>query len=275
MPRIRAVDPQWDGKFYQPAEPVDVAHESFVQAGLARPKPADTAGRLVNLSPVAAVAAIGTVTPQHVAHARNLLEAIPVRLREAAQTVREAPALVYGLLIEPRGEVGEKQAALLASHAGEETVRLVRELLPLFDRAGRRRPARARTARPARPAPAAPRRTFCFYRHLPGAHRSRPEAFLSRICAPTGAAPPSYGRRRAVRGGDANLLLQRRGGRDRRAPFRAGLGRGDAGPRTGRRLRRGRPAGRRGGLPGRRRPAPAHRGEALAAQSRRVRIRAG
>ena len=39
--RIRAVDPQWDGKFYQPPEPVDVARESFVQAGLVRPKPAE------------------------------------------------------------------------------------------------------------------------------------------------------------------------------------------------------------------------------------------
>ena len=131
--RIHAVDPQWDGKFYQPPEPVDVARESFVQAGLARPKP-DTAAIPVTLSAVAAVAAIGTVTPQHVEHARNVLEAIPVRLREAARVTREAPALVYGLLIEQRGEVGEKQAALLASHAGEETVRLVRELLPHFDR---------------------------------------------------------------------------------------------------------------------------------------------
>jgi len=148
--RIRAVDPQWDGKYYQPPETVDVARESFVQAGLARPKPADTAAKLVNLSPVAAVAAIGTVTPQHVAHARNLLEAIPVRLREAAQTVREAPALVYGLLIEPRGEVGAKQAGLLASHAGEETVRLVRELLPHFDRlAGDARLPLAQLALPA------------------------------------------------------------------------------------------------------------------------------
>jgi len=148
--RIRAVDPQWDGKFYQPPEPVDVARESFVQAGLARPKPADPADRLVNLSPVAAMAAIGTLTPEHVAHARNLLEAIPVRLREAAQTVREAPALVYGLLIESHGEVGEKQAGLLASHAGEETIRLVRELLPHFDRlAGDARLALAQLALPA------------------------------------------------------------------------------------------------------------------------------
>jgi len=147
--RIRAIDPQWDGKFYQPPEPVDVEHESFVQAGLARPKP-DTAARLVTFSPVAAVAAIGTVTPQHVEHARNVLEAIPGRLRAAARVTREAPAVVYGLLIEQRGEVGEKQAALLASHAGEETVRLVRALLPHFARlAGDARLALAQLALPA------------------------------------------------------------------------------------------------------------------------------
>jgi Zn-dependent protease with chaperone function len=134
--RIRAVDPQWDGRYYEPAEPVDVKHESFVAAGLAPPKPgaAAPAGRLINLSPAAAVAAIGTVTSQHVDRARNLLDAIPERLRTAARNPREAPAVVYGLLLEPRGEIGGAQAALLDSHAGEEMARLVRALQPEFAR---------------------------------------------------------------------------------------------------------------------------------------------
>src|SRR5215213_3542463 len=36
--RIRAIDPSFDGKFFEPPELVDVAHESFVTAGLAPPR---------------------------------------------------------------------------------------------------------------------------------------------------------------------------------------------------------------------------------------------
>jgi len=134
--RIRAIDPQWDGKYYQPPEPVDVAHESFVQAGLAPPKPdtASPAARLINLSPAAAMAAVGTLTPQHVDYAKALLDRLPSRLRAAVQITRDARAVVYGLLMEEGGVIGEAPAAILAAHAGEETVHLVRELLPHFTR---------------------------------------------------------------------------------------------------------------------------------------------
>jgi Zn-dependent protease with chaperone function len=136
--RIRAIDPQWDGTFYQPSEPVDVAHESFVQAGLAPPKPdiPSPAGRLITLSPAAVMAAVGTLSPQHVDYARALLDRLPSRLRAAVRNTGEAPAAVYGLLMEQGGAIDETAAGILAAHAGEETVRLVRELLPHFAQLG-------------------------------------------------------------------------------------------------------------------------------------------
>ncbi|MFA5057993.1 MAG: M48 family metallopeptidase [Opitutaceae bacterium] len=147
--RIRAIDPQWDGKFYQPDEVVDVRRESFQSVGYGPPPlppevavqraynipaggPPPVSRRAIALAPAAVMAQIGSITPQHVAHARNVLEAIPGRLRDAARVIREAPAVVYGLLLEQHGEIGERQNAILDSHAGGATAGLVRELLPHF-----------------------------------------------------------------------------------------------------------------------------------------------
>ena len=141
--RIRAIDPQWDGKYYQPPKTVDVARESFVEAGMTKPHPEvfgrifapAAAGavppRLTALSALAAVAAVGTVTSRHVDYARDLIDRLPPRLLEAARSSREAPALVYGLLAGSEGGLGDASAAVLARHAGDDAVRLVRELLPL------------------------------------------------------------------------------------------------------------------------------------------------
>jgi Zn-dependent protease with chaperone function len=147
--RIRAIDPQWDGKYFDPATVVDVRHESFHSVGYGPPPilPEQALRRAYNLpggvppplpvpvavlAPIAAVAQIGSITPQHVDHARALLDATPARLRTAARLPREATALVYGLLLGPQGGVGDQQAAILAARAGDATAALVRELLPLL-----------------------------------------------------------------------------------------------------------------------------------------------
>ncbi|MDD2763990.1 MAG: M48 family metallopeptidase [Opitutaceae bacterium] len=149
--RIRAIDPQWDGRYYQPDEVVDVRKESFQSVGYGPPPlppevavqrayntpasvPPPSPRHAIGLAPAVVMAQIGSITPQHVAHARDVLDAIPVRLRDAARVPREAPAVVYGLLIEQRDAVGEKQTALLESRAGGEAAGLVRELLPHFAR---------------------------------------------------------------------------------------------------------------------------------------------
>jgi Zn-dependent protease with chaperone function len=145
--RIRAVDPQWDGKFFDPATIVDVRNESFQRVGYGPPPlPADVAlhrayntpeaappllpGRALAMAPAAIMAQMGALTPQLVDHARSLLDDLPARLRDAARNVSEAPALIYALLTEQHQGIGDGQAAIIASHAGDDTLRLVRELLP-------------------------------------------------------------------------------------------------------------------------------------------------
>jgi Zn-dependent protease with chaperone function len=147
--RIRTIDPQWDGKFFDPATAVNVRTESFQSAaGGPPPTPAEVALRRaynipgglppllsprgLPLAPAALMAQMGSLTPQQVDHARTLLDATPERLRTAARTAREAPALVYGLLLEQRKVVGDAQAAILAAQQGADLVGLVRELLPHF-----------------------------------------------------------------------------------------------------------------------------------------------
>ena len=147
--RIRAVDPQWDGKFFDPATVVDLQTESFQRAGHGSPPlPAEVASRraydpsagippllptrTISVAAAAVMAQIGSLTPGHVDHARNLLDATPERLRNAARAPREAQALIYGLLTEQHQAVADGLAAVLVSHAGQGALDLVRELLPLL-----------------------------------------------------------------------------------------------------------------------------------------------
>jgi Zn-dependent protease with chaperone function len=145
--RIRAVDPQWDGKYFDPATIVDVRNESFQRLGYGSPPlqadvalrrayntPTDTPPllptRALAFAPAAVMAQIGSLTHQQVDHARDLIDATPAQLRDAARNPEEAPALIYALLTEPHQNVGDGQAAIIASHAGDDTLRRVRALLP-------------------------------------------------------------------------------------------------------------------------------------------------
>ncbi len=128
--RIRAVDPQWDGKFVDPPEVIDVEHESFVSAGLAPKHPVSP----VPFGPAAAIAAIGSLTPQHVDYAQALLARVPPRLREAARNATGGTALVYALLLDPDDKVRDKQFGLIATLDGNPALDATRELLPEIDR---------------------------------------------------------------------------------------------------------------------------------------------
>lgn len=136
--RIRAIDPQFDGKFFEPKEVVDVAHEPWARPGqagnvagfapgaLARtaaaqpvpprlPRTARTdAGSAERL-----VANVGTLSPAAVAGAQDLLAGLPDRLRAAARSPQEAAVLLYGLLLHDDPAARERQRALVAQHAGQ------------------------------------------------------------------------------------------------------------------------------------------------------------
>ena len=137
--RIRAIDPQFDGKMFDPPQIVDVAHESFAAAGFAPgatrfSKPQPPAPPL--LSPVAIIASIGTLAPANIAHAENLLAAVPPRLRDAAHSPTESVILLYGLLLDANPAVRERQFGLVATKAGSDARRILGELEPALGKLG-------------------------------------------------------------------------------------------------------------------------------------------
>jgi len=138
--RIRAIDPQFDGQMFNPPEKVDVVHESFRTAGFApgavRPPPSP---KIVNppvLNPVAIIATIGTFAPANIAHAENLLAAVPPRLRDAARSPTESPVLLYGLLIDGDDAMRERQRGIVATKAGPDARRILDELEPALHSLG-------------------------------------------------------------------------------------------------------------------------------------------
>jgi Zn-dependent protease with chaperone function/uncharacterized tellurite resistance protein B-like protein len=148
--RIRAIDPQWDGKLFDPPEVVDIAHESSAIAGFGGgPRyGADETVRRVHeaqpdlppvrprtfvslpFKPVAVVADIGALTESHFRQAQSLLDSIPTRLREAARDPVAAQALVYGLLLNGDKAARDQQQALVAQHAGAAAAAEVAALRP-------------------------------------------------------------------------------------------------------------------------------------------------
>jgi Zn-dependent protease with chaperone function len=148
--RIRAVEPNWDGKVFDPPAVVDIGRESFATAGFAgtgreRLTPNETLRRLheaepdlpppipqarLAFKPAVAVAQIGALTESHFRHAQALANGIPARLRDAAHDSAQAPALVFALLFDRDAAVREKQRALVEQHAGAETAQAVTALRP-------------------------------------------------------------------------------------------------------------------------------------------------
>ncbi|MBI2814492.1 MAG: M48 family metallopeptidase [Opitutae bacterium] len=156
--RIRAVDPSWDGKLFEPEAVVDIQHESFATAGFGGGTryPADETLRRVHeiqpglppprvIAPVAfkparIVADIGALTESHFRHAQLLLDTIPTRLRESTRDSATAQALVYGLLFSGDKAARDAQQAIVAQHAGPEAAAALaaqRSALSLLDPAAR------------------------------------------------------------------------------------------------------------------------------------------
>ena len=129
--RIRAIDPQFDGQMFDPPDVVDVARESFVTAGLAPAHPSRTS-HLAHppATPAAAIAAVGTLTPEQISNAQLLLDSTPARLRAATQTPAEAQVLLYGLLLDEDPATRARQRSLVASSSGGDALRTLDELAP-------------------------------------------------------------------------------------------------------------------------------------------------
>ena len=133
--RIRAVEPGWDGSFLTPA-PVVVAAETVADA------PAATGGLgtvvdALEILPAAIMAGaatsrvdvedrLGQVTPDDVAHARELIDGLPRVFHEAAHDPFGARAAIYALLVP---EDADAALALLDASAEPGVPALLHELL--------------------------------------------------------------------------------------------------------------------------------------------------
>ncbi len=156
--RIRAVDPTWDGKLFEPEQVVDIAHESSAVAGFGGGQRFGTDETLrrvheaqpdlprprtfvsVPFKPVKIVADIGALTESHFRNAQLLLDTIPTRLRESTRDTAAAQVLVYGLLLNGDKAARDVQQALVAQHAGPEAATALaaqRSALSVLDPAAR------------------------------------------------------------------------------------------------------------------------------------------
>ena len=136
--RIRAIDPQFDGKMFDPPEVVDVARESFVTAGLAPAQPARTThvAHAQAAPAAAALASVGTLTPEQITNAQLLLASVPARLRTATQSAAEAQILLYALLLDDDPRTRAYQRSGVASRAGGEALRGLDDLAPALHSVG-------------------------------------------------------------------------------------------------------------------------------------------
>jgi Zn-dependent protease with chaperone function len=133
--RIRAIDPQWDGKFFDPPEKVDITRKSFSEITPPWPMRAapTTMPRPSSPTALSAVTAIGMLTAAAITDAQNLIDGLPPRLLAAARHAPEAPALIYGLLLNEDVTVRDQQRGIVAARAGADALHLLDELTPALD----------------------------------------------------------------------------------------------------------------------------------------------
>jgi Zn-dependent protease with chaperone function len=128
--RIRAIDPGFDGKFFEPREVVDVAREPWskvpnmpAQAPAPVPQAAAAFGAAI-------AAAAGTLSPAGAAQAQAILGDVPASIRTAARSPHDAPILVLGLVLDPDEAVRARQLACVAASEGSDALQTLQQLDP-------------------------------------------------------------------------------------------------------------------------------------------------
>jgi Zn-dependent protease with chaperone function len=136
----RLLGPQAVRLLRERSERADAAEEgSFVVEAFRSPLPAAAAPRAGG-APASVAALVGTIgkpTPEHVEHARRVLDDIPAEVRSATGDAAGAKAAVLALLL-GAGEVRAQQLALMRDDSGasaaEQCARFVEALAPLGPR---------------------------------------------------------------------------------------------------------------------------------------------
>ena len=139
--RIKKIDPRWNGEFIS-SRKIEATTEE-------QPKVEDTTARTAILTGTIAagvltaneiIEQVGTVKEEQVEVAREIIAAIPVVLRQAAEEPFGARAIIYGFLIDKNAELEAEQRQILMQIAdpavAEHTKVLKDELLalPMFAR---------------------------------------------------------------------------------------------------------------------------------------------
>ena len=125
--RIRAIDPNWDGRF--PATDA-ISMASTVATGAGAAAFAGAAAQ-VAASPEQIVRAVGTPDQASLEVARQLIDENPAVLAEAAHDPFTARGLVYAMLLDA-GDVSRAQIAHLQDHAEQGVLEETLKLAPLL-----------------------------------------------------------------------------------------------------------------------------------------------
>ena len=149
--RIRAIDPNWDGKFPSPAV-ADAEDLEAILGKKSKPRsafppiipgfPAGVSGLATAATAIPAASVLpnlGNPTPLHLRYAVELRESLPENIRAAARDPKGATALLYALLLSDDASVRATQLTELARRVvpeiHEQTVALWPEVSPLAQRA--------------------------------------------------------------------------------------------------------------------------------------------
>ena len=95
--RIRRIEPGWDGKFLQSQPKTPAPPEPEKASSSTAAKLAVTAAILTSAEE--AISQVGTLNEENIAYVRELIVAMPLLLREAAQDAYTARALIYAILV--------------------------------------------------------------------------------------------------------------------------------------------------------------------------------
>ena len=132
--RIRAIDPNWDGKFQRlPEDTAENLHLYRTQPSQTSPRStpppplpdlltsviggavlAEGAGRSPVIKPTAVLPVLGNPTPLHLKYAEELRNALPESLKTAAREPLDATALIYALILSHDDAMRAKQIDGLA-----------------------------------------------------------------------------------------------------------------------------------------------------------------
>ena len=136
--RVRAVDPNFDGKFPKiivarrhevpESKTPDTGPPSEKRSGLEKLFPGLGFSEKIPIEPAIVLAAVGAPTAEHVDYCSQLIAALPQMVEKSAREPFGARCVVFALLLDSNDVVRQKQLQLLASKEGESTSREVAQL---------------------------------------------------------------------------------------------------------------------------------------------------